>query len=115
MFFGGDTEYRHGQKHDHNSFTTKTTVGIRRKCTYRQNMTLAETRTFRWQQYHALHRRPNSDDGAKDNDNNGPAGGVGCGDHFVGGGGGLMGSGEMTMTTTKISDGARPSQVVVAV
>ncbi len=78
-------------------------------------MTLVETRTLRWQQCHALHRHPNSDDGAKDNDNNGPAGGVGCGDHFVGGVGALMGSGEMTTTTTKIDDGSRPPQVVVAV
>ncbi len=51
-------------------------------------MTLAETRTLQWQQWHALHRRPNSSDGAKDYDDNGPAGGVGCGDHFVGGVGG---------------------------
>ncbi len=78
-------------------------------------MTLAETRTLRWQQCHALHCRPNSDDVAKDDDNNGPAGGVGCGDHFVGGVGALMGSGEMTTTTTKIDDGACPPQVVVAV
>ncbi len=78
-------------------------------------MTLAETRTLRWQQCHALHRRPNSNDGAKDDDDNGPAGGVGCGDHFIGGVGALMGSGAMTTTTTKIDDGARPPQVVVAV
>ncbi len=78
-------------------------------------MTLAKTRTLQWQLCHALHRRPNSDNGAKDNDNNGPAGGVGCGDHFVGGVGALMGSGEMMTTTTKIDDGARPPQVVVAV
>ncbi len=78
-------------------------------------MTLAKTRTLRWQQCHALHCRPNSDDGAKDDDNNGPAGGIGCGDHFVGGVGALMGSGAMTTTTTKIDDGARPPQVVVAV
>ncbi len=78
-------------------------------------MTLAETRTLRWQQCHALHRRPNSNDGAKDNDNNGPAGGVGCSDHFVGGVGALMGSGAMTTMTTKIDDGAHPPQVVVAV
>jgi hypothetical protein len=78
-------------------------------------MTLAETRTFRWQQSHALHRRPNSADGAKDDDDNGPAGGVGCGDHFVGGVGALMGSGAMMTMTTKINDGACPPQVVVAV
>jgi hypothetical protein len=79
-------------------------------------MTLAKTRTLRWQQCHALHRRPNSNDGAKDNEDNGPAGGVGCGDHFVGGVEALIGSGAMaTTTTTKIDDGARPPQVVVAV
>ena len=78
-------------------------------------MTLAETRTFRWQQYHALHRRPNSDDGAKDDDNNGPVGSNGCGDHFVGSVGALMGSGAMTTTTTKIDEGACPPQVVVTV
>ncbi len=78
-------------------------------------MTLAKTRTLRWQQCHALHRCPNSNDGAKDDDDNGPAGGVGCGDHFVGGVGALMGSGGMMMTRTKIDDGARPPQVVIAV
>ncbi len=78
-------------------------------------MTLAETRTLRWQQCHALHRCPNSNNGAKEDDNNGPAGGVGCGDHFVGGVGALMGSGAMTTTMTKIDDGACPPQVVVAV
>ncbi len=78
-------------------------------------MTVTETRTLRWQQCHALHRRPNSNDGAKKDDDNGPAGGVGCGDHFVGGVGALMGSGAMTMTMTKIDDGARPPQVVVTV
>ncbi len=78
-------------------------------------MTLVETRTLRWQQCHALHHRPNSNDGAKEDDDNGPAGGVGCGDHFVGGAGALMGSGAMTTTTTKIDDGACLPQVVVAV
>jgi hypothetical protein len=78
-------------------------------------MTLAETRTLQWQQCHALHRHPNSDDGAKDDEDNGPAGGVGCGDHFIGDVGALMGSGAMTTTMTKIDDGARPPQVVVAV
>ncbi len=78
-------------------------------------MTLAETRTLQWQQCHALHRRPNSNDGAKDDEDNSPAGGVGCGDHFVGGVGALMGSGAMMMMTTKIDDGTRPPQVVVAV
>ncbi len=78
-------------------------------------MTLTKTRILRWQQCHALHRRPNSDNGAKDDNNNGPADGAGCGDHFVGGVGALMGSGAMTMMTTKIDDGARPTQVVVAV
>jgi hypothetical protein len=78
-------------------------------------MTLAKTRTGRWQQCHALHRRPNSNDGAKEDDNNGPAGSVGCGNHF-GGVGALMGSGAMTTTmTTKIDDDARPPQVVIAV
>jgi hypothetical protein len=77
-------------------------------------MTLAETRILQWQQCHALHRRPNSYDGAKDDDNNGPAGCVGCGNHF-GGVGALMGSGAMTTTMTKINDGARPPQVVIAV
>jgi hypothetical protein len=78
-------------------------------------MTLAETRTLQWQQCHALHHHPNSNDKAKDNNNNGPAGGNGCGDHFVGSVGALMGSGAMTTMMTKIDDGARPPQVVVAV
>ncbi len=77
-------------------------------------MTLAETRTLQWQQCHALHCRPNSEDGAKEDDNNSPAGSVGCGNHF-GGVGALMGSGAMTTTTTKINDDARPPQVIIAV
>jgi hypothetical protein len=77
-------------------------------------MTLAKTRTLRWQQCHALLRRPNSEDGAKEDDDNGPAGSVGCGDHF-GSVGGLMGSGAMMTTTTKIDDDARHPQVIIAV
>jgi hypothetical protein len=104
----------HGQKQQHNSITTKTTVGIGRKCINRQNMTLAETRTLQWQQCHALHPCPNSNVRAQEDDDNGPAGSVGCGDHF-GGVGALMGSGAMTTTTTKIDDNACPHQVVIAV
>ncbi len=89
-------------------------VGIRRKCTNRQNMTLAETRTLQWQQCHVLHRRPNSNVGAKEDDNNGPAGSVGCGDHF-GNVGALMGSGAMTAMMTKIDDDAHLHQVVIVV
>jgi hypothetical protein len=77
-------------------------------------MTLAETRTRSWQQCHALHCRPNSDNGAKEDDDNSPAGSVGCGNHF-GGVGALMGSGAMTTAMTKIDDDAHPSQVVIAV
>jgi hypothetical protein len=77
-------------------------------------MTLADTRTLRWQQCHALQCHPNSNDRAKEDDNNGPAGSVGCGDHF-GSVGALMGSGAMTMRTTKIDDDARPPQVTIAV
>jgi hypothetical protein len=77
-------------------------------------MTLAETRTLRWQQCHALHPRPNSDDGAKEDNDNGPADSVGCGNHF-GSVGALMGSGAMTTMTTKIDDDARPLQVVITV
>jgi hypothetical protein len=77
-------------------------------------MTLAETRTLQWQQCHALHRRPNSNNGAKEVDDNGPAGSVSCSDHF-GGVGALMGSGAMMTTTTKIDDDAHPPQVVIAV
>jgi hypothetical protein len=58
---------------------------------------------------------PNSNNEEKDNDNNGPAGGISCGNHFVGSVGALMGSGMMTTTTTKIDDGAHPPQVVIAV
>jgi hypothetical protein len=78
-------------------------------------MTLAKTRTLLWQQWHALYRRPNSNNGAKEDNNNGHAGGVGYGNHFVCGVGDLMGSGAMTTTTTKINDGACPPQVVVGV
>jgi hypothetical protein len=77
-------------------------------------MTLAKTRTLQWQQCHALHRRPNSNDGAKEDNDNGPAGSVGCSNHF-GSVGALMGSGAMTTATTKIDDDARPPQVVIAV
>jgi hypothetical protein len=51
---------------------------------------------------------------AKEDDNNGLAGSIGCGDHF-GGVGALMGSGAMTTMTTKIDNGARPPQVVIVV
>ncbi len=77
-------------------------------------MNLAKTRTLQWQQCHALHRRPNSNVGAKEDDNNGPVGSIGCGDHF-GGVGALMGSGAMTTMTTKIDDDAHPHQAVIAV
>ncbi len=78
-------------------------------------MTLAETRTLQWQQCHAPPHRPNSKDGAKDDNDNGPAGGIGCGDHFFGGVGALTGSGAMTMMMTNIDDGARPPHVVLVV
>jgi hypothetical protein len=77
-------------------------------------MTLAKTKTLRWQQYHALHCRLNSNDGAKEDKDNGPAGSVGCGNHF-GGVGALMGSGAMTTTTTRINDNACPPQVLIVV
>jgi hypothetical protein len=77
-------------------------------------MTLTETRTLQWQQCHALHCHPNSNDGAKEEDNNGPAGSIGCGNHF-GGVGALVGSGAMKTMTTKIDDDARPPQVVIGV
>jgi hypothetical protein len=80
----------------------------------RQNMTLTKTRTLLWQQCHALHHCPNSNDGAKEDDDNGPAGSIGCSNHF-GSVGALMGSGTMTMTTTKIDDDACPPQVLIAV
>ncbi len=78
-------------------------------------MTLVETRTLRWQQCHALHCRPNSNNGAKEANDNDPVGGIGCSDHFVGGVGAQMGSGAMTMMMTEINDGTYPPQVVVAV
>ncbi len=77
-------------------------------------MTLAETRTLQWQQCHAPHCCPNSNVGAKEDVDNGPAGSVGCGDHF-GGVGARMGSGAMRTAMTKIDDDARPHQVVIAV
>ena len=77
-------------------------------------MTLTKTRALRWQQYHALHCRPNSNNGAKEDDGNGPAGSVSCGNHF-GSVGALMGSGAMTMMTTKTNDDACPPQVVIVV
>ncbi len=77
-------------------------------------MTLAKTRSLQWQQCHALHCRPNSNDRAKEDNDNGPAGSVGCGNHF-GGVEALMGSGAMMTTTTKINDNACPPQVIIAV
>ncbi len=61
------------------------------------------------------HCCPNNSDGAKEDDDNGPAGDVGCGDHFAGGVVVLMGSGAMTTTTTKGDEDACPPQDVVAV
>ncbi len=77
-------------------------------------MTLAKTRTLQWQQCHALHRHPNSNNRAKEDDVNGPAGSIGYGDHF-GNVGALMGSGAMTTMMTNINDNARPPQVIIAV
>jgi hypothetical protein len=77
-------------------------------------MTLAKTRTLRWQQCHALHHCPNSNNRAKEDDNNGPAGSISCSNHFNGVGA-LIGSGAMTTMTTKIDDDARPPKVVIAV
>jgi hypothetical protein len=77
-------------------------------------MTLAETRTLQWQQYHAFHHRPNSDNGAKEDDDNSPAGSVGSCDHF-GSVGALMGSGGLMTMMTKIDDNACPLQVFIAV
>ncbi len=62
----------------------------------------------------SLHCRPNTDDGAKEDNDNGPAGSIGCGDHF-GSVGALMGSGAMTTMMTKINDNAHPPQFVIAV
>ncbi len=78
-------------------------------------MTLAETRTLQWQQCHALHCHPNSDNRAKEDNDNDPAGGIGCGNHFVGGVGALKGSAAMMTTITKMDDGTRPPHIVVAV
>jgi hypothetical protein len=78
-------------------------------------MTLCQNQNPSMAAIHALHRHPNSDNGAKEDDDNGPAGSVGCGDHF-GGVGALMGSGAMTTTTTtKIDDDTCLPQVVIAV
>jgi hypothetical protein len=77
-------------------------------------MTLAKFRTLWWQKCHALHHCPNSNNGAKEDNDNGPAGSVGCGDHF-GSVGALMGSGAMMMATTKIDDDTCPHQFVIVV
>jgi hypothetical protein len=61
------------------------------------------------------HRRPNNDDGAKEDNDNNPAGDVGCGDHFVGSVVVLIGSGVMMMMTTKSNEDAHPPQDVVVV
>jgi hypothetical protein len=61
------------------------------------------------------HRHPYNNNGAKEDNNNGPAGDVGCGNHFVGGVVVLMGSGAMMTMTTKSNEDAHPPQDVVVV
>ena len=73
-------------------FTTTTTVGIRKKCTKQTKHDHCQNQNPSTQQWHA-HHRPNSDNGAKEDDDNGSAGDVGCDNHFFGSVGVLDGVG----------------------
>jgi hypothetical protein len=92
VFFGGDVLTIVMIKKQKSRFTTTTTVGRGKKCTKQTKHDPHQNQNPSIQQWHAL-RRPNSDNGAKDDDDNGSAGDVGCGDHFFGSVGGLDGVG----------------------
>ncbi len=114
MFFGGAVWTIVMVKKQKSRFTTTTTVGIGKVCTKQTKHDPSQNQNPSIQQWHA-HRRPNIDNGAKEDGDNGSAGDVGCSDHFFGSVGSWTGSGVMTMSTTKIDDDAHPPQVVVRV
>jgi hypothetical protein len=99
------------KKNKKNLFTTTTMVGICRQCTKQTKHDPRQNHNPSMTSMACSHRRPNNDDGAKEDNNNGPAGDIGCGNHFVSGMVVfLMGSGVMTMTTTKSDEDAHPPQ-----
>ena len=63
--------------------TTTSTVGIGKKCTKQTKHDPHQNQNHSIQQWHT-HCRPNSDNSAKEDDDNGSAGEVGCGNHFFG-------------------------------
>ena len=64
-------------------FTTTNTVGIGKKCTKQTTHDPRQNQNPSIQQWHA-HHHPNSNNSAKEDNDNGSAGDVGCGDHFFG-------------------------------
>ena len=64
-------------------FTTTTTVGIGKKCTKQTKHDPRQNQKPSIQQWHT-HRCPNSNNGAKEDDDNGSAGDVSCNNHFFG-------------------------------
>ena len=58
-------------------------VGIGKKCTKQTKHDPRQNQKPSIQQWHT-HRCPNSNNGAKEDNDNGSAGDVGCGDHFFG-------------------------------
>ena len=83
VFFGGAVWTIVMVKKQKSRFTTTTTVGIGKKCTKQTKHDPRQNQNPSIQQWHA-HCRPNSNNGAKEDNDNGSAGDVGCGDHFFG-------------------------------
>ena len=65
----------------HNQKTKIMFHGISKKCTKEMKHDPCQNQNPSLQQWHAR-CRPNSDNGAKEDDNTGSAGDIGCGDHF---------------------------------
>jgi hypothetical protein len=102
-------------KKNKNLLTTTSTVEIRRQCTKQAKHDPCQNHNLSMTAMACSHHCPTNDDGAKEDNNNGPAHDIGCGHHFVGGMVVLMGSGAMMTMTTKSNEDACPPQDVVAV
>jgi hypothetical protein len=107
-------EYPHGQEKLKSRFTTTATVGIGKKCTKQTKHDPRQNQKPSIQQWHT-HRRPNSNNGAKEDNDNGSAGDVGCGIISLAVWVSWMGSGATTTLATKMDDDACPPQVIVTV
>ena len=64
-------------------FTTTATVETGKKCTKQTKHDPSQNQNLHIQQWHA-HCCPNSNNGAKEDDDKGSDGDIGCGDHFFG-------------------------------